>query len=454
MRIGMNQGFTPVAQWGWARSDSDIQKEIQQIKADLELIKQEFNNEIDFIGWNVLHNINDALELSYEIQTSNVDGVIVFATAPFWTYLESLYTFNKPIIFFAKEHSKPFYGFNLMTYYVKWMLEEPLRRNCIRIVIDDYEWLKKELQAIIGFSAIKNIRVLCIGGPAEWKGGKLWGYGSYETIRKLQQSIGMTVKFISLEELESIFKQTQLTEEMQKEYNDLLKSAVKIKEMKNEKSALDAIKMYYVIKSLVQKYDCNAVTVNCYATDFIDRTGTTPCYAISRLNDEGIVSACEADFSALLAMLAVMYVTKKTAFMGDPIFNEASPIVINAHCTAPTKINGINKPQERYIVTSHYESGKGLATEVLFKEGDPITVILLSNDLKAVIIARGRITKVGLELPICRNQIAFEVEKFDEFFHACEENLHFYEHMINVIGDHWKELASFFNYLGIRTIII
>jgi L-arabinose isomerase len=457
LRIGMNQGFTPVAQWGWAKTDKDVQEEINEIKRQLEHVKQNIkknlNDEIEFVGWNIIHNLDEVLNLSYDIQTSDVDGVIIFSTSPFWIYLEALYTFNKPIIFFAKEFSKPFYGFNLMTYYVKWMLEEPYRRNWIKIIIDDYELLRKELQAIIAFSKIKNVKVLCIGGPAEWKNGKLWGYGSYELIRKIQERIGMKIKFISLDEFERIFKQTSLTEDIQNEYRDFIKNAINIKEIE-EKSAINSVKMYYILKSLLKKYDCKAVTINCYATDFIDRTGTTPCYALSRLNDEGIVATCEADFTAMLVMLASFYATGKPAFMGDPIFNEMEPVVINAHCTAATKINGICREPEKYVATSHYESGKGLAVEVLFREGDPITIILLPSDLHVVIIAKGKIVKSGLELPICRNQIMFEVYNFEKFFKACERNIHFYEHMINVIGDHTKELKSFFDLLGVKTIVI
>ena len=340
-----------------------------------------------------------------------------------------------------------------MTYYVRWMLDRSHERNWIRIVIDDYEWLRRELRAVIAFSKMKNLRVLCIGGVAEWKDGKLWGYGSYEAIRKMQEKIGVFIKFMSLDEIEKIFKQTPTTEEMKKDYEFFIKNAVDTKEI-NKESALNAIKLYYVLKDLMEKYDCKAITINCYATDFIDRTGTTPCYAISRFNDNGIIATCEADFTALLGMLAATYVTGKPAFMGDPIFNKMSPIVINAHCTAPTKLMGLDKEPIRYIATSHYESGKGLATEVSIEEKGPITAILMPNDLHAVIIAKGEITRVGLGLPICRNQIEFKVDNFEKFYEACEENIRFYEHMINVLGDHRMELESLFRLLGIKPIVI
>jgi L-fucose isomerase-like protein len=48
----------------------------------------------------------------------------------------------------------------------------------------------------------------------------------------------------------------------------------------------DVKKMYLILKSLIEKKKVNAFTINCLASIIHTNLKVTPCYALSRLNDE------------------------------------------------------------------------------------------------------------------------------------------------------------------------
>lgn len=451
LKAGITEGFTPVNVWGWARSDKQVAEEIERVKKDLSEIEREFDGEIEFEGWDMLHVEDDILEKSYEIQTGDIDGVIVFGVAQFWGYLGSFYTFNKPIIFFGREYTEPPYGFNLLTEHINWILKSIGKQGWACTVVDSYEKLKKEIRAIRAFAKLKKAKVICIGKPNEWKGAEKWG--NYRTIRIMQEKTGINVKFISLDEIEREYEKMEETENMKEDYQKFLQSAESQHDL-DEDSARNAVKFYYLMRKIVEDVEADAVTINCYATNLIDRIGTTPCYALARLNDEGIIAACEADFSALFNMMMVSYLTDKPCFMGDAVYNEERCNVINAHCSCPTKLSGYKNRGEPYIATSHYESEKGLTPQVIMKKGQEITITLLPTNMESMVIAKGVITDVNMGYPMCRTQVEFKVENFDEFLKACEDNINFFEHMVNVYGDHREEVARLCRLLGLNPIII
>jgi L-fucose isomerase-like protein len=320
-------------------------------------------------------------------------------------------------------------------------------------VTDNFDCLSDKINAVRVVSKMKNTKILCLGPVHQHIGGKTLGIGNYEFIREAQEKLGVSVEFVSMDELIKEFDEMKTSKEMVGIYKEFLAHArEKTPDVKKDE-ALKAVKMYVVLKEFLKRKRADALTISCYQTNLIDRIGSAPCYAVARLNDEGITAGCEADFNALISMLIVSYASNKPVFMGDPIFNEKVPRIVNAHCLCPSRLKGYDK-EEPYIATTHYESGRALTQQIVWEEGEQITGTLLSPDLKSMIIIRGKITNTNMGYPACRTQVEFEVDDIDEIWKQCGEHIPFIGHLVTVHGDHSKEIVEVCKIVGIETIVV
>jgi len=454
IKVGMAGGFTPVAEWGWARTEQEIFREIESVEMELKKIEERFNGEVKFEGWDIIHNEEEVLQKSFEIQSSDVAGVLVFGCAVTVPYTHAFLTFNKPLIIFAKEFSKPFYGSNLENGFLAWKFKYENRSRWVSIVTDSFDWLSEEINAIKAISTIRGTKILCIGPVHQLIGGKPLGIGSYEFIREAQEKLGVSVEFVSLEELIEEFNKTPIDGEMEKTYREFLGKAKEKRPEVKDDEALKAVKIYFILKKMVERKNADALTINCYQSNLIDRIGSAPCFAVARLNDEGVTTGCEADPNGFINMLIVSYTSNKPVFMGDPIFNERVPRIINAHCLCPSKLKGYDRESEDYLASIHYESGRSLSQQTVWEKGQKITGTLLSPDLSSMIIIRGVVTNSDMGYPACSVQVEFEVGDIDKLWKQGGCHIPFIGHMVCVDGDHSTEMAEVCKFVGIEPIIV
>ncbi len=101
--------------------------------------------------------------------------------------------------------------------------------------------------------------------------------------------------------------------------------------------------------------------------------GTNPCVPAMRLLDEGLPAACEGDMSGLEVQLLTHWLFGRPAFIGEgqPTLRNTS---IGAHCTSPSKLNGYDQPSEPYLLMAHSETGRGVAPQVKWRIGQPVTI--------------------------------------------------------------------------------
>ncbi|RLE73606.1 MAG: hypothetical protein DRJ56_08945, partial [Thermoprotei archaeon] len=87
----------------------------------------------------------------------------------------------------------------------------------------------------------------------------------------------------------------------------------------DEERLRDVARLYLAIKGFILERGADAVTINCLE-DLMPRRFVTPCIALARLIDEGVVAGCEADVNALLSMLVLSYVAREPCLMGNVYF--------------------------------------------------------------------------------------------------------------------------------------
>jgi len=136
---------------------------------------------------------------------------------------------------------------------------------------------------------------------------------------------------------------------------------------------INGVKAYFVARRILQREKADAITMDCLGT-LADKQISLPCIAWSRMNDEGIPAACEADYGAVASHIIVQYLFGRPGFQQDPVADTAHNAIIGAHCSSPTRLNGFNQPPEPFDLT-HHHGNRDAVPRTLWRKGQRITSI-------------------------------------------------------------------------------
>jgi len=161
-------------------------------------------------------------------------------------------------------------------------------------------------------------------------------------------------------------------------------------------------RIYLTMKGLVDDHRVSASSLNCFP--LLDSYDVSGCYALSALNDEGIVSGCEGDVPSTVAMMVLKELSGQPAFMGNPTYVGEHRVVI-AHCTIATKLT------TSFGYTTHFESGKGVGISGELREGERVTLLRLSRGFDIMRAGEGTITKgKAWSKELCRTQVEIKTD--------------------------------------------
>ena len=194
-------------------------------------------------------------------------------------------------------------------------------------------------------------------------------------------------------------------------------------------------RIYAAIRSLYSKYDATAI--NCFP--YLIRHRVTPCLALARLNEEGLIAACEADLRALFSMILAKELTGYSGWIANVNHVEGSTVTMS-HCTIA--LNMIRNPR----VLTHFESGYpyGLTGELGFNE---VTGISVSSDFRRMGVFTAKVVNSGLmSNNMCRTQAVLNLG-----VNASRVvKLAPYNHHVIVPGDITRELEVIASVLGME----
>jgi len=166
--------------------------------------------------------------------------------------------------------------------------------------------------------------------------------------------------------------------------------------------------MYLAMRDLLARNGAQAITIACLGGIPIDVLGY-PCLGFSKLLDQGLVGACEADMDSTLTMLAFSSAFGVPGFITDPLFDVSRNAVIHAHCLAPTRMDGPAGERAPFDIRTHRDDNKGASLEVDLRIGQEITCAKLCN-LDTLLISTGKITEIpDYDDRGCRTQIVTQV---------------------------------------------
>ena len=233
-----------------------------------------------------------------------------------------------------------------------------------------------------------------IGQPSDWLISSIYDEGT------ILQKLGVLVKDIPMEDLLAEFDRQK-----SREVNPGTDLPLAVPAPGVRKAVPDAIRIYNALKVLVETHDLGALTLRCF--DLLGTVHNTGCYALAKLNSEGIPSSCEGDVPALLSMMVAQALTGCTGFQANPArIDVQTGEMLFAHCTIPFNM------VDEFNYDTHFESGIGVGIHGHFPEG-PVTVFKLSGTLDRAFIAEGELFRNQYEQNLCRTQVWLRLSPAD-----------------------------------------
>ena len=299
-----------------------------------------------------------------------------------------------------------------------------------------------------------NARLGLVGGPSDWL------VASSPTAEAVRETWGPTVVPIEMGRLLALYQEElagdKAAPSLMEEARALVSAAREVREPSLETIA-GAVAVYRALRRLVEEEHLSAVTVKCF--DLLGVIHNTGCYALARLNDEGIVAGCEGDVPATLTMMLVSALaggltgrfetaggvgTRGVAFMANPAWIKASAPadgsrsggaeVTLAHCTVPFSLT------KGFTIRSHFESGIGVGFAGEWPEG-PVTIVRVGGQrLDQLLALEGAVVENTRSERLCRTQLRIRLDDTD----AAEVLLHpLGNHLAVVPGRLLAEISEF-----------
>ena len=136
---------------------------------------------------------------------------------------------------------------------------------------------------------------------------------------------------------------------------------------------INGVKSYYVAGKILKDEQADAITMDCLGALGKIKV-SLPCIAWSRMNDDGIPAACEADYGAVASHIITQYLFDRPGFQQDPVADTADDSIIGAHCSCPTKLNGFASGPEPFDIM-HHHGNRDAVPRTLWLKGQRVTSI-------------------------------------------------------------------------------
>jgi hypothetical protein len=220
----------------------------------------------------------------------------------------------------------------------------------------------------------------------------------------------------------------------------------------SEQDVINGIKSYRVAANLLQREQCDAITMDCLGA--LGRLKVSlPCIAWSKMNDDGIPAACEADLGAVASHIIVQYLFDRPGFQQDPVAETSREAIIGAHCSCPTRLNGFDAPPEPYDIR-HHHANRDATARTIWKLGQRVTsidVLLAGADAPPkMIVSTGEVID-NVSVPPAGGCVVSVMVKFD----AVSDVLAYPGfHQIFFYGDFKRQTTQFCRLAGIQPVVV
>jgi hypothetical protein len=189
--------------------------------------------------------------------------------------------------------------------------------------------------------------------------------------------LGITLQHVPARTFLDEYNDMAETKTMQALAQDYIRQAREVR-YATQQDVVNGIKSYFVAAKILQDEQADAITMDCLGALGKSKI-SLPCIAWSRMNDDRIPAACEADYGAVASHIIVQYLCDRPGFQQDPVADTADDTLIGAHCSCPTRLNGFDAKPEPFDIV-HHHGNRDAVPRTLWKLGQRVTSVdLLPN---------------------------------------------------------------------------
>ncbi|MEW5825607.1 MAG: fucose isomerase [Candidatus Bipolaricaulota bacterium] len=249
------------------------------------------------------------------------------------------------------------------------------------------EGLRQELALANAWERFRFSRIGVIGDPSDWL------VASDVDRAFLKGRLSIDVVHLAMEQL---LERVETADAPRKDISAFVKGARFVAEATGD-DVRAAVRIYHGLRELVDEHRLSACTLRCF--DLVKKLNNTGCYALSRLNDEGIPAGCEGDLQSLFSLYLAFLLSGSTAFMANIADVDAERRTLGvAHCMCPLSM------APSYAIRSHFESGIGVGIAGTLPPG-PCTLFRLGGErLSQLFVREGTLVESTMREDLCRTQ--------------------------------------------------
>lgn len=258
--------------------------------------------------------------------------------------------------------------------------------------------------------------------------------------------LGTAVRYVPRDTMHLLFEKMPVTEEVHEVARLMKRGAKKVVEPSDE-DLLNSARSFVTAKRLLKDEACNGLTTDCLGMVSSRVVPTPPCMAATMFQDGGITYGCEADVFGAVSLMLSSYLFDKPGFMNDPVPETYKNVLIAAHCSSGTKLHGFGTDPEPYILRSHSESNIGVATQVLWKKGQKVTLVRFTGPAE-VIVDTGTVVGNVNTPPAggCRTSIEIDMDRVDDV-----RDVRGF-HQVVFYGNHKRDVEAFCQMYGLKAV--
>ena len=294
--------------------------------------------------------------------------------------------------------SQPFSGHGWM-YFPQW---QKAGKKVVLLPTSDWGQIEKLVKLMRVAPHLRHTRILVVRGPQ--------GTAAACSAGQIKERLGAEVIPVSVDETVQAHGAVDIKAAEAEAEKYWISKAKKIVEPSREE-IISSARLYLAMKDLMIKKRARAVTSsNCMGGP------AKGCLTFSKLNDLGLVGACEGDMDSTLTMLMFGYAFGVPGFITDPVFDTSENALIHFHCTSATKMDGPAGKRLPFSIRTQSDSERGVSLDVENRIGQAVTCAKFIN-LDTMLISTGRIYKITHDELGCRTQFWTKVADARKMYH-------------------------------------
>ena len=263
--------------------------------------------------------------------------------------------------------------------------------------------------------------------------------------------LGIKLRTVPAQDFVDQYEKTVVNEEVEALAADYMRRARR-QVGATKQDVINGVKSYMVARTILEREEGDAITMDC-----LGALGPTkislPCIAWSKMNDDGVPAACEADLGAAATHTIVQYLFDRPGFQQDPVAETAREAIIGAHCSCPTRLRGFSQPPEPFDLL-HHHGNRDAVPRTLWREGQRVTSadVLLGEEQQPtkMIISAGEVLG-NVSVPPAGGCVVSVMVKFDG---VTDVLAYPGFHQVFFYGDFKRELVQFCRLFGIEPLVV